>query len=144
MDQAKIAGVCSGLAVHFGWKLTGVRLALIALCIFMPPLGFALYLAGAVLLPAQDSDGRFRPAVLGGLFNCSSRQYAGAGGFGAVAPAAPPAVAPAQGSTSWSAPNVGAHDVAERTHDLEQRLRDIEAYMTSTRYEFDRELRSSR
>ena len=114
-DQAKIAGVCAGLAAHFGWRLKGVRLAMIALCIFVPPIGFGLYIAGAVLLPP-------------------------AGGFGGHAVAAGFAPNPPPPPPAWS--NAPPSDARERVQGLEQRLREIEAYMTSSRYEFDRQLRS--
>lgn len=154
MDQAKIAGVCAGLAVHFGWKLKGVRLAMIALCIFAPPLGIGLYIAGALLIPAVDANGAWRPAMFGGLFHANSQPYAGAGpGAGlwgeSLQPPAPPqqvrgSAAYAGGAPSSVGGHAPTHDARERVHELEQRLRDIEAYMTSSRYEFDRELRGTR
>lgn len=149
MDQARIAGVCSGLAVHYGWKLRGVRLAVIALCIFVPPLGFGLYLAGALLLPAVEAGGAWRPAVIQ-HFGCARRRGLATAGY--WQPAEPPVPPPPPAATPY-APSprraealseTSVSDAAVRVRDLEQRLRDIEAYVTSTRYEFDRELRSSR
>jgi phage shock protein PspC (stress-responsive transcriptional regulator) len=143
MDQAKIAGVCSGLAVHFGWKLKGVRLAMIALCIFAAPLGIGLYIAGALLIPAVDASGAWRPAMFGGLFAALNRPYAGAAGasgWGEPAHVPPPPAATATGGWQAAAGFAPVHDAQERVRDLEQRLRDIEAYMTSSRYEFDRQL----
>lgn len=131
-DQAKIAGVCAGLADYFGWKLNGVRFAMIALCVFLPPLGFGIYLLGAIFLPQSGGPGaaRFTPAT------------AMAGG----APMAPP---PPPMPGRYQAPTVNGgssseFDARERLRALEARLREAEAYMTSSRYEFDRELRSNR
>lgn len=140
MDQAKVAGVCSGLAVHFGWKLGGVRLAMLALCCFAPPLGFGLYIAGALLLPALEANGTLRPAMFGQLLQGSGGQYAGVGAWQSTPPP-PPSHGPGFGAASLQVP---VSDAQARLRDLEQRLREIEAFMTSSRYEFDRELRSGR
>lgn len=124
-DQAKIAGVCAGLAAHFGWQIKGVRIAMIALCIFVPPLGFGLYFLLAILLP-QAGGGRDHTSSF-------------------VAPPPPPPAPFAAGHRADFQPTpVSTHDARERVRSLEERLREMEAYMTSSRYEFDRQLRNSR
>lgn len=129
-DQAKVAGVCAGLADYFGWKLNGVRFAMIALCVFLPPLGFGIYLLGAIFLPQSGGPGgaRLTPAT------------AMAGGMQMGPP-------PPMSSRNQAATGNGSSsdlDARERLRALEARLREAEAYMTSSRYEFDRELRSNR
>jgi phage shock protein C len=128
-DQAKLAGVCAGLAEYFGWRINGVRFAMVALCCFLPPIGFGLYIALAVMLPQAGgpTGARYVPATAGAGFGPPPQPV---GGFGFDAGA------PTQGLGGGS-----MHDARERVRDLESRLREIEAYMTSSKYEFDREIR---
>ncbi len=54
MRRAKIAGVCSGLADYFGWRLKIVRLAWILTTIFFFPMPAILYAVLAVVMPRSD------------------------------------------------------------------------------------------
>ncbi len=60
-DGRMIAGVCAGVGRHFGVDAALVRIAAVVLA-FAAGLGVILYLAGALLLPADDKD----EAVVGG------------------------------------------------------------------------------
>lgn len=50
-----IAGVCSGVALHYGWQVSLVRILLVVFTLMTGGLGVIVYLAAWVLLP----DGPF-------------------------------------------------------------------------------------
>lgn len=45
-----IAGVCSGLALHYGWDITLVRLILV-LCVLFAGTGFLAYVIAWIVIP---------------------------------------------------------------------------------------------
>jgi len=53
--NSMIAGVCAGIARHFGWSITGTRVAyvLISLCSAAFP-GIIVYLILWLVLPVED------------------------------------------------------------------------------------------
>ncbi len=53
--EAMIGGVCAGIAEHFGWSLTGTRVAyvLLSICSAAFP-GIIVYLALWLVLPTTD------------------------------------------------------------------------------------------
>jgi phage shock protein C len=54
-SEAMIGGVCAGIARHFGWSVTGTRVAyvLLSICSAAFP-GILVYLILWLLLPADD------------------------------------------------------------------------------------------
>jgi phage shock protein C len=53
--DAMIGGVCAGIARHFGWSVTGTRVAYVLLSIFSAAFpGILVYLILWLLLPADD------------------------------------------------------------------------------------------
>ena len=53
--EAMIGGVCAGIARHFGWSITGTRVAYVLLSIFSAAFpGILVYLILWLLLPADD------------------------------------------------------------------------------------------
>jgi phage shock protein PspC (stress-responsive transcriptional regulator) len=53
--EAMIGGVCAGIARHFGWSVTGTRVAYVLLSIFSAAFpGILVYLILWLLLPADD------------------------------------------------------------------------------------------
>lgn len=46
-----IAGVCSGLALHYGWDLTVVRLVAVALTVLTSGFGVLAYIAAWIIIP---------------------------------------------------------------------------------------------
>lgn len=50
----KIAGVCVGLANHFGWDVTLVRVLALILAVVFFPIGILAYLAFWLLVPEQN------------------------------------------------------------------------------------------
>lgn len=53
--QGKIAGVCSGLADYFGWRVKMVRLATILLTVFFFPIPVFIYAAAAFFMPPGET-----------------------------------------------------------------------------------------
>jgi phage shock protein C len=49
----KIAGVCQGLANHFGWDITLVRVIAVVLAIALFPLGIIAYLIFWLVVPEE-------------------------------------------------------------------------------------------
>ena len=108
--------VLAGFAGHFGWNLTVLRVVTIIACMTpMVPLVFVGYLAAALILPP-------RPAM----------------------PPPPPAANQAGQWQSAPPPGVSADELKYRIREMEDRLRAMEAYVTSAQYEIDRELRDKR
>ena len=48
-----IAGVCAGLAEHYGWELTWTRVATVLLAIFSSGAGLIAYLIFWIVMPEQ-------------------------------------------------------------------------------------------
>ena len=54
-QQAMIGGGCAGIARHFGWSVTGTRVAYTLLSIFSAAFpGILVYLVLWIVLPAED------------------------------------------------------------------------------------------
>ena len=54
-QQAMLGGVCAGIARHFGWSITGTRVAYTLLSIFSAAFpGILVYLVLWIVLPAED------------------------------------------------------------------------------------------
>nr|WP_268892886.1 PspC domain-containing protein [Tomitella fengzijianii] len=51
-DQKMIAGVCGGIARHFGWDVTKVRLVFVVSCLLPGP-QVLLYLLLWIVMPEQ-------------------------------------------------------------------------------------------
>jgi phage shock protein C len=119
-EQGVIAGVCAGLAHSFGWKVKGVRIVTAIAAVLLFPVVPIAYVAAAIFMPVAG-----RSQSLGSKWLEQARN----------ASELPPPPPVPRGYTG---------DSGERFHALEHRLREIEAYMTSSRYEIDRELKRSR
>jgi len=53
--NSMIAGVCAGIAQHFGWSVTGTRVAYVLLSIFSAAFpGIIVYLILWLVLPLED------------------------------------------------------------------------------------------
>ncbi len=116
VDNRWLAGVMAGLSVHFGWNLTALRLVGIAACLTpLVPLVVLGYVVMALFIPAR------------------SMRWMSAERWTASPPHAPPPT-----------PMASREELAFRLREMEDRLRAMEAYMTSTQYEIDRELKKGR
>jgi phage shock protein C len=50
-----IAGVCAGIARHFGWSVTGTRVAYVLLSLFSAAFpGIIVYIVLWIVLPVDD------------------------------------------------------------------------------------------
>lgn len=123
IDRKWVAGVIAGLAGHLGWSLAAMRVvAIVLLCTPMMPAVVLLYVVAAVILPPARTLAVPMPH------------------------AAPPPPPPgATSAPNWSATAPPAHaqagDLRQQLRELEDRLRAMEAYLTSPQYEIDRQLR---
>lgn len=111
-EQKIIAGVCSGLADYHGWSIPATRI--IALLLLFTPIVVAvivLYVALALILPKRPTQVYQSP---------EDEQFWRA---------------------ASQAPAYTVGELRHRLREMEQRLRGMEAYVTSPRYELDKELR---
>ncbi len=111
VDNRWLAGVLAGAAGHFGWNLTALRIVTIIVC--MTPI-VPMVVILYLLAALILPPGRMLP---------------------------PP---PPTAASEWqnAAPlNVSASELKYRIGEMEDRLRAMEAYVTSAQYEIDRELR---
>ncbi|WP_456406709.1 envelope stress response membrane protein PspC [Thiolapillus sp.] len=109
-ENGKIAGVCAGIADYFSWNVDAVRLATIVGAMLFTVTTVALYFAAAFFLPQKPKD----------LYdNKAEEQY-------------------------WrryrKSPRETLSAAKYRFRKLERKLNRMEAYVTSDRYQLDREL----
>jgi phage shock protein C len=110
-DRAVIAGVCAGLADHFGFKLCVTR-ALAVIALFMAcPLAIIIYFAVVFLTPTSHDPER----------HTRRRRRTR--------------------SESPSSPSSTLSDVRRRYQSLDSRLARLERYVTSARFNLDEEFR---
>ncbi len=111
-DNRVLGGVCAGIADYFGFRL-GVTRFLAVVALFTPFAAFAVisYLVAVVLIPAAPT----KPAKPG--VDESFRQAV------------------------RSSPQQTMNDVRRRFLALDRRLARLEKYITSSRYNLDREFR---
>jgi len=131
-DRAMLGGVCAGLSEYFGFNLRVLRvLAVIAFFVAMPAAVIA-YLALVFLIPARAGNGY--EAVRPHRTTCQRRKDRRA------------ARRAARKHAQWEAAQastIAADEVAAQVRSkcqlLEQRLADLEKYITSSRYQLDKE-----
>lgn len=111
-EHAVLAGVCAGVAEHFGIGRLVVRVFAIACLIFFPPFTLLTYFALAVVLPRRPRD-LYRGAEDEAFWRSVRRS-----------------------------PQRTLGEVRLRYRDLERRLQRMERYVTSDRYNLDREFRN--
>lgn len=110
-DRALLGGVCAGLADYFGFNLRATRLLVFIAFLMAMPVTVLAYLAAVFLIPAQSARQEQKPAD------------------------------PDFQRTLRATPGRAADDVRRRFQSLDRRLARMEKYVTSSRYEFDREFR---
>ena len=115
-DRAILGGVCAGFADYFGFNLRVTRLlAVIAFFVTMP-MAIITYMAVVFLVPADAS----RPAKRASWKRRRRERSA-----------------PTQ-----SVPRPTASEVRHRCQSLDKRMARLEKYVTSSRYNLDREFRN--
>ena len=111
-DNAVLGGVCAGLADYFGFNLRVTRLLAIIAFFMAMPMTVIAYFAIVFLVPAQSNRDR------------------------------DPRIDPELRKAVRSAPAQTMSDVRSRFKSLDRRLARLEKYVTSSRYQLDREFRS--
>lgn len=125
-DRACLAGVCAGIADYFGFRLCAVRAIFIIALFVAFPFAVLTYLALVLLVPAES--GRYEYVVE--RVRCRRRRMSRRERRRAEAEAAEEERAHR------------ASVVRERYRSLDERLARIEKYVTSSRYQLDREFRN--
>ena len=108
-DKAMLGGVCAGLADYFGFNLRVTRLLVIIAFFMAMPMTVIAYFAIVVLVPSESPSAK-------------SKQ-----------------VDPEFLKAVRSSPSQTMNDVRSRFKALDRRLARLEKYVTSSRYQLDRE-----
>lgn len=111
-DRAFIAGVCAGVADYFGFNLKVTRVIAVISLLMAMPVTLLIYFATVVLIPSAPD------------------------------PAMQPNVDADFRKALRSAPGQTLGDVKRRFQTLDSRLARLERYVTSPKYNLDREIRN--
>jgi phage shock protein C len=111
-DKALLGGVCAALAEYFGFNLRVTRFLAFVGFLMAMPMAIITYIVALFLIPARTGTGlRAGPAD------------------------------PGFRKTLRASPVQAASDVRRRFRSLDRRLARMEKYVTSSRYQLDREFR---
>jgi phage shock protein C len=110
-DRAVVAGVCAGLAEHFGFNLCVTRLLAVIALLLACPLTIIIYFSVVLFTPSYHDPER------------QQRHRR------------------ASGSAPQSSPLPTFSDVRKRYQSLDGRLARLERYVTSARFNLDEEFR---
>jgi len=110
-ERAVLGGVCAGLAEYFGFNLKVTRLLAIIAFFWAMPLAVIAYLGVVLLVPTRSVQ------------------------------AVTNAVDPEFSQALRSSPGQTMNDLRSRFQSLDRRLARLEKYVTSSRYQLDREFR---
>lgn len=110
-DCSVLGGVCGGFAEYFGFNLKVTRILAVIGFLMNPPLAAVVYIAIVFLVPARST--RVRKPKVDPEFRRALR----------------------------SSPAQTMSDVRRRFGSLDRRLARLEKYVTSSRYQLDREFR---
>lgn len=110
-DRAVVAGVCAGLADYFGFNLKVTRLLAFLALLMAFPLTICVYFGAVLLFPSKHDPERH------------------------------PDYDPAFDRALRSSPRQTLGDVRRKFQSLDVRLARLERYVTSPRYDLDREFR---
>ena len=113
-ENAKLGGVCAGVADYFGWNIKTVRILWVIATLLWPPILITAYVVMAWLLDAK-------PRIDYGLRSPSETSMPG----------------------DPMSPRNKFAQVKSRFDRLESRLRAMEGVVTSRSFQMDRELRGS-
>lgn len=128
-DRPVLGGVCAGVADYFGFNLCVLRcLAVVAFIVAMP-MAVIAYLAAVFLIPARSGTGRERAPrprrKTRRERRCERKQARRDAKMQAHA-----------------VPSEAAIEVRDKCQSLDKRLAELEKYITSSRYQLDREIRN--
>lgn len=108
-ENGKIAGVCAGIADYFSWDVTVVRIITVIAAISFTLLTVCVYVCGALFLQPKPRD----------LYEDPDEE--------------------AYWRSYRKSPRNTMDATKRRFRDLEKKLRKMEAYMTSSKFNLDRE-----
>jgi len=117
-DRNWIAGVCGGISENTGWPVWLVRLGALMLFSITGMLAVFAYVVAVFMLDKRDSGLASASGSRGHTLKDTVFRYE-------------------------RAPGQQAKDLHQRMRTLDQRLQNMEAYVTSRRYQFDQELKRS-
>lgn len=122
--RGKIGGVCAGLAAYFGFEVWVVRIITVTLLIFMGPPVFIAYFVMMFILDKKPNGAESTAT--------------------AASETARPQEYQPDPLTVWRAGTAPVQmlDQVERTfNDLEQRLRHLEGFVTSNRFQWEKQFK---
>ena len=126
-DHAVLGGVCAGIANYFGFNRCAVRtIFIISFFLFMPFVALA-YIALVLLVPAESSRYEY---VVEREVRCRRRRMTRR------------ERKRAQAEEEAREQEHAAEVIRERYRSMNERLAKIEKYVTSSRYDLDREFRN--
>jgi len=117
-DNNWIAGVCGGIAENLGWPVWLVRLGAFMLFSITGMLAVFAYLVAVFMLEKREPGFAQTSGSTGHTLKDTVFRY-------------------------QNAPGQQAKDLHNRMKNLDQRLRSMETYVTSKKYQFDQELKRS-
>lgn len=122
-DRALLAGVCAGIANYFGFNLRVTRLLVIIAFFVAMPITLITYFAIVCLVPAESRRHGYTVRACGRRRHrrMSRRE---------------------RREAAEESRQQAAESVRERAQSLDERLARIEKYVTSSRYDLDREFRN--
>jgi phage shock protein C len=126
-DHAVLGGVCAGIANYFGFNRCAVRtLCIVAFFLFMPFVALA-YVALVLLVPAESSRYEYvvEREVRRRRRRMTRRERK-----------------KARAEQEAREEELAAEAIRERYRSMNERLAKIEKYVTSSRYDLDREFRN--
>lgn len=122
-DKAWLAGVCAGIADYFGFNLRVTRLLVVIAFFAAMPVTLITYFAIVCLVPAESSGRPYRSR-----YCCGRRRRR--------------MTRRDRKEAAEAARRQTREDISRRARSLDERLARIEKYVTSSRYELDREFRN--
>lgn len=128
-DRAVLGGVCAGVADYFGFNLSVLRFLAIIAFVCAMPIAVIAYLAVVFLIPARSGTGQERaprPRRKTRRERKFERKQARREAR----------------QQEYAVPSEAAIEVRTKCQSLDKRLAKLEKYITSSRYQLDREIRN--
>lgn len=134
-QKGKIAGVCAGIAEYLGWELWLVRiLALTGFLLLAPPFFFFAYIAGWFILENKPMSGASSASMHVNQFHTGKGWRNESTGDEKKVEIK---------NKVWQAgepPAKAFVDIKKQFNGLEQRLRNMETYVTSSEFQLKRQI----
>ena len=130
-DRARLGGVCAGIADYFGFNLCMTRFLYVIFFFCAMPFAILTYIAIVLLVPAESTRDEY---IVERVIR-RTRQYRTSRRERRNARRRDRQAAEAEARRSVD------EEISRRAESLEERLRRIEKYVTSSRYQLDEEFR---